>query len=83
MAFQDLGDRFTTIPILTHRDLARQFIVEVDASEVGVGVVLSQQDARSETLPVHIFQSAVISCRGELQHGQPRAASGCAPSAGV
>uniref|UniRef100_A0A3B3DGY8 Gypsy retrotransposon integrase-like protein 1 n=1 Tax=Oryzias melastigma TaxID=30732 RepID=A0A3B3DGY8_ORYME len=45
-AFTELKRRFTTAPILTMPDPARQFIVEVDASEVGVGAVLSQ---RSET----------------------------------
>ena len=36
-AFQELKKRFTTTPILIHPDPDSQFIVEVDASNVGVG----------------------------------------------
>jgi hypothetical protein len=36
-AFADLKHRFTTAPILIHPDPSRQFVVEVDASDVGVG----------------------------------------------
>ncbi|KAK7926171.1 hypothetical protein WMY93_008481 [Mugilogobius chulae] len=42
-AFQRLKTCFTTAPILAMPDTTRQFIVEVDASEVGVGGVLSQR----------------------------------------
>ncbi|KAF7657494.1 hypothetical protein LDENG_00026380, partial [Lucifuga dentata] len=41
--FQNLKERFTSAPILTQPDPTRQFIVEVDASDVGVGAVLSQR----------------------------------------
>ncbi|KAG1956953.1 retrotransposable element [Pimephales promelas] len=42
-AFHDLKTRFTTAPILHHPDPERQFIVEVDASNTGVGAILSQR----------------------------------------
>lgn len=42
-AFSRLKKRFTSAPILWQPDLKQQFIVEVDASDVGVGAVLSQQ----------------------------------------
>lgn len=42
-AFLRLRRCFTTAPILMLPDTKRQFIVEVDASEVGVGAVLSQR----------------------------------------
>ena len=45
-AFQDLKRRFTSAPILTQPDPNRQFIVEVDASDVGVGAILSQRSAK-------------------------------------
>ncbi|KAI5085992.1 hypothetical protein C0J45_23069, partial [Silurus meridionalis] len=41
-AFLELKRRFTEAPILIFPDPARQFVVEVDASGVGVGAVLSQ-----------------------------------------
>ena len=41
-AFNRLKERFTLAPILVHPDPERQFIVEVDASNTGVGAILSQ-----------------------------------------
>ncbi len=41
-AFQQLKSSFCTAPTLTHPDLNRRFVVEVDASTLGVGAVLSQ-----------------------------------------
>ncbi len=42
-AFCKLKDRFTSAPVLTIPDPELPFIVDVDASEVGVGAVLSQR----------------------------------------
>ena len=42
-AFSDLKRRFISSPILVHPDQSRQFVVEVDASDTGVGAVLSQR----------------------------------------
>ena len=42
-AFDLLKKRFTSAPILVTPDATKQFIVEVDASEVGVGAILSQR----------------------------------------
>ena len=44
-AFWGLNGQFTSAPILIHPDPERQFIVEVDASNTGVGAVLSQRSA--------------------------------------
>ena len=43
--FQSLKGKFTSAPILFHPDPNRQFIVEVDASNTGLGAVLSQRSA--------------------------------------
>jgi len=43
LAFNELKCRFTSAPILTLPDPDKLFIVEVDASDVGVGAVLSQR----------------------------------------
>ncbi|KAM9400460.1 uncharacterized protein ACWYII_030383 [Salvelinus alpinus] len=42
-AFDLLKKRVTSAPILVTPDVTKQFIVEVDASEVGVGAILSQR----------------------------------------
>uniref|UniRef100_A0A8C6Q666 Gypsy retrotransposon integrase-like protein 1 n=2 Tax=Nothobranchius TaxID=28779 RepID=A0A8C6Q666_NOTFU len=41
-SFQDLKNKFTQAPILTRPDTSAQFTLEVDASDSGVGAVLSQ-----------------------------------------
>lgn len=51
----DLRHRFTTAPILVHPDLSRQFVVEVDASDIGVGAILHQQSAQDQKLHPYAF----------------------------
>ncbi|KAI3351499.1 hypothetical protein L3Q82_020355, partial [Scortum barcoo] len=52
-AFQRLKDLFTTAPVLTVPDPAIQFVVEVDASNEGVGAVLSQRSTPRTTASTH------------------------------
>lgn len=42
-AFSQMKEKFASGPILRQPNLNQPFVVEVDASETGVGVVLSQQ----------------------------------------
>ena len=42
-AFSRLKELFTDAPVLAHPDPSLAFIVEVDASEAGVGAMLSQR----------------------------------------
>ena len=49
-AFQKLKQVFTTAPILTIPDSQRQFTVEVDASNEGIGAVLSQRAEKDSKL---------------------------------
>ena len=49
-AFQKLKKVFTTAPILTIPDSQRQFTVEVDASNEGIGAVLSQRAEKDSKL---------------------------------
>ena len=41
-AFKDLRQRLLQAPIMTHPDFNRPFILDTDASDVGIGAVLSQ-----------------------------------------
>lgn len=55
-ALERLKWAFTTAPILRHPDPSRPFVMEVDASEVGVGAILSQRFGESPKLhPVAFF----------------------------
>ena len=49
-AFEELKTQFTSAPILRHPDPTRQFIVEVDASDTGVGAILSQRQGNPEKM---------------------------------
>ncbi|KAD4180130.1 hypothetical protein E3N88_28721 [Mikania micrantha] len=43
-AFQALKSALTTAPVLRLPDFSQQFVVEYDASSIGVGAILSQQE---------------------------------------
>ena len=60
-AFQELKSRFTSAPILTTPDPSRQFIVEVDASDSGIGAVLSQRSAKDGKVHPCAFYSYRLS----------------------
>uniref|UniRef100_A0AAQ4RF45 Gypsy retrotransposon integrase-like protein 1 n=1 Tax=Gasterosteus aculeatus aculeatus TaxID=481459 RepID=A0AAQ4RF45_GASAC len=60
-AFRDLKGRFTDAPILSHPDTSRQFVVEVDASDVGVGAILSQRSSSDHKLHPCAFFSRRLS----------------------
>ncbi len=47
-AFDHLKRLFTSAPILITPDPTRQFIIEVDVSDVGVGAILSQRSSRDD-----------------------------------
>uniref|UniRef100_A0A3B1J8V2 Gypsy retrotransposon integrase-like protein 1 n=1 Tax=Astyanax mexicanus TaxID=7994 RepID=A0A3B1J8V2_ASTMX len=60
-SFQNLKNRFTSAPILKHPNPELQFVVEVDASEVGVGAVLSQRQGTPPKLYPCAFFSRKLS----------------------
>ena len=60
-AFQDLKTRFTTAPILTMPDHRRQFVVEVDASNEGIGAILSQRSEQDGKMHPCAFLSRRLS----------------------
>ena len=43
MAFENLKDKLTSSPVLSLPDFSKEFVVECDASEHGVGAVLLQE----------------------------------------
>ncbi|KAI2647542.1 Transposon Tf2-9 polyprotein [Labeo rohita] len=54
-AFKKLCHLFTTAPVLLHPDPTKPFVVEVDASDVGVGAVLSQRGPDEKLHPCSFF----------------------------
>ena len=60
-AFQTLKQRFTSAPILTMPDPQRQFVVEVDTSNEGVGAVLSQRSEKDGKMHPCAFLSRRLS----------------------
>ncbi|KAK2897100.1 hypothetical protein Q8A73_013480 [Channa argus] len=60
-AFTKLKEQFTSPPILSQPDTSRQFVVDVDASEVGVGAVLSQRSEGDQKLRPCAFFSRQLS----------------------
>ncbi|KAL0185658.1 hypothetical protein M9458_017328, partial [Cirrhinus mrigala] len=54
-AFKTLCNLFTTAPVLTHPNPDKPFVVEVDASDVGVGAVLSQRGPDGKLHPCSFF----------------------------
>ncbi len=54
-AFERLKGCFISAPILNNPDPSCQFVVEVDASEVGVGAILSQRSPSDRIHPCAFF----------------------------
>ncbi|KAJ8343696.1 hypothetical protein SKAU_G00310250 [Synaphobranchus kaupii] len=61
LAFERLKTRFSSAPILCNPDPSRQFIIEVDASDTGVGAILSQRAALDNKLHPCAFFSQRLS----------------------
>ncbi|KAK3563159.1 hypothetical protein QTP86_016402 [Hemibagrus guttatus] len=64
-AFQQLKNCFTTAPILRHPDPDLPFVVEVDASSSGLGVVLSQRHGEPGKLHPCAFYSRKLTSAEE------------------
>ncbi|KAI3366903.1 hypothetical protein L3Q82_009548, partial [Scortum barcoo] len=60
-AFGALKTRFTSAAILIMPDPERQFVLEVDASDMGVGAVLSQRSSEDQKLHPCVFFSRRLS----------------------
>ncbi|GBM29687.1 Retrovirus-related Pol polyprotein from transposon 17.6 [Araneus ventricosus] len=51
-AFTELNNRLTEMPVLDAPDYTREFITQTDASDIGIGIVMSQRDEKNEEHPV-------------------------------
>lgn len=60
-AFDTLKKLFVSAPILIQPDISRQFVVEIDTSDSGVGAVLSQREESSGKLKPCYFFSKKLS----------------------
>ncbi|CAJ0968449.1 unnamed protein product [Ranitomeya imitator] len=60
-AFQELKRRFSSAPVLCQPDVSLPFQVEVDASEIGAGAVLSQRSSDGSVMKPFAFFSRKFS----------------------
>lgn len=65
-AFEKLKMLFSTVPVLQMANPHKQFIVEVDASSTGVGMVMSQWEVDGKVHPCAFFSRWLSS--GELNY---------------
>ena len=69
-AFSKLKFLFSSAPVLIHPDSTAQFVVEVDASDSGVGAVLSQRTASDQKLhPCAFFSRQLTSAEKNYDVG--------------
>lgn len=66
-AFQRLKHLFTSALVLIQPDLSRPFVIEVDASDIGVGAVLSQHTGPRGKL--HSFHDGCCQLKGIMMLG--------------
>ena len=59
-AFQELKRRLTCLPVLQSPDLSKQFVLQTDASERGIGAVLSQRSSDGEEHPVTYYSRKLL-----------------------
>ncbi len=59
-AFQQLKAKLTSKPILKSPDFSKPFVLQTDASDRGVGAVLSQQDASGVEHPIAYFSRKLL-----------------------
>lgn len=52
VAFEELKDRLTSAPLLSHPDFSKPFVIQCDASKTGVGGVLYQLDDDGNEHPI-------------------------------
>ena len=59
-AFETLKQRLCSAPVLRSPDFEKEFILQTDASERGIGAVLSQKDENGEDHPIAFFSRKLL-----------------------
>lgn len=69
-AFERLKTAFTSAPVLQHPDPEKQFTVEVDESDQGVGAILSERtEAKLKLHPVAFFSHKLSQAERNYDEG--------------
>ena len=66
-AFQELKTRLTSSPVLRLPDLSKPFTIQTDASKLGTGAVLLQQDAAGVSHPCAYLSQALVGAEQNYQ----------------
>ncbi|KIM60542.1 hypothetical protein SCLCIDRAFT_44998, partial [Scleroderma citrinum Foug A] len=66
-AFQELKTRLTSSPVLRLPDLSKPFTIQTDASKLGTGAVLLQQDAAGVPHPCAYLSQALVGAEQSYQ----------------
>ena len=66
-AFQELKNRLTSSPVLRLPDLSKPFTIQTDASKLGTGAVLLQQDAAGVPHPCAYLSQALVGAEQNYQ----------------
>ena len=66
-AFAELKNRLTSSPVLQLPDLAKPFTIQTDASKLGTGAVLLQQDAAGVSHPCAYLSQALVGAEQNYQ----------------
>ena len=59
-AFQELKRRLTCAPVLKSPDFAKQFVLQTDVSQRGIGAVLSQRTSDGEEHPITYYSHKLL-----------------------
>ena len=66
-AFAELKNRLTSSPVLRLPDLSKPFMIQTDASKLGTGAVLLQQDAEGVSHPCAYLSQALVGAEQNYQ----------------
>lgn len=61
-ALKELKRRFCHAPVLWSKNFSLPFVVQTDASERGVGAILSQYNREGNNHPIAYFSRKLLSC---------------------